>query len=318
MRFLGDAGAASEPDQEKLAEMRQRLGAAADQCFHFKPVWQRAIIVAAGPIANFILAIVIFSVLAFSFGDRGLQPIVGQVQPGTPAEAAGFQTGDRIERIAGAPIERFGDIRAELVWRPGEVVTFDILRDGQPMQIEAAARLTMAPDGLGGQREMAQVGFSPNGEPYYRPYNALEALGAGCAHVWRVVSITGRYVGRIVTGRAPANMLNGPVGIVTVSGQVANRSLESAPNAALGLASVLVNLIQLAGLFSIGLGLVNLLPIPMLDGGHLVYYAYESVAGRPLSARVQAIGFRVGLALVLGLMLVATWNDLSYLPGLFS
>lgn len=318
VRFLGDAGAASEPDQAKLDEMRARLGPDADRCFHFKPVWQRAIIVAAGPIANFILAIAIFTALALAYGDRGLEPVVGQVQAGTPAEAAGFQSGDRIESIAGEPINRFADIRAQLVWRPNEVVTFDIVRDGQPMQIRAAARLTEAEDGLGGRREVAQVGFGPSGDVYHRPYNLFEAFGAGCARVWQVVSITGRYVGRIVTGQAPANMLNGPVGIVTVSGQVANQSLESAPDAATGAGRALVNLISLAGLFSIGLGLVNLLPIPLLDGGHLVYYAYEAVAGRPLSARVQAIGFRVGLALVLGMMLVATVNDLSYLRGLFS
>lgn len=318
VRFLGDAGAASEPDQDKLREMRARLGPDAERCFHFKPVWQRAIIVAAGPIANFILAIAIFTALALAYGDRGYQPIVGEVQAGSPAEAAGFQPGDRIEAIAGESINRFSDIRAQLVWRPNEVVTFDILRDGQPMQIRAAARLTEAEDGLGGRREVAQVGFGHSGEVYHRPYNIFEAFGAGTARVWQVVSITGQYVGRIVTGQAPANMLNGPVGIVTVSGQVANQSLEGAPDAATGAGRVLVNLISLAGLFSIGLGLVNLLPIPLLDGGHLVYYAYEAVAGRPLSARVQAIGFRVGLALVLGMMLVATVNDLSYLRGLFS
>lgn len=318
VRFLGDAGAASEPDQDKLREMRARLGPDADRCFHFKPVWQRAIVVAAGPIANFVLAVTIFTALALAYGDRGLQPIVGHVQEDSPAEAAGFQTGDRIEAIAGQQIHRFADIRAELVWRPGETVVFDILRNDEPMQIRAAARLVDAEDGLGGRRQVAQVGFGPSGEEYHRRYNLLEAFGAGCARVWQVVSITGRYVARIVTGQAPANMLNGPVGIVTVSGQVANQSLEGAPTASAGAGRVLVNLISLAGLFSIGLGLVNLLPIPLLDGGHLVYYAYEGVAGRPLSARVQAIGFRVGLALVLGMMLVATVNDLSYLRGLFS
>lgn len=318
VKFMGDAGAASEPDQEKLAAMRARLGEDADRCFHFKPVWQRAIVVVAGPLANFILAIVIFAGIAASFGERGLEPTVGEVRDGSPAQAAGFQPGDRIVAIGGSQIDQFTDIRMELMWRPGEPVIFDVERDGQMIELTAAPELQRLPDGLGGFREVAVVGFTSSGQIFERRYGPLESIGVGLARVTGIVETTGQYIWRIITGRAPPNLLNGPVGIVTVSGQVANGTLDAAPSVGAALGGLALNLVQLAGFFSIGLGLVNLLPIPILDGGHLVYYAYEAVAGRPLSEKAQAIGFRVGLALVLGLMLVATWNDLVYLGGLGS
>ncbi|WP_421791530.1 M50 family metallopeptidase [Hyphobacterium sp.] len=318
VKFMGDAGAASEPDQAKLAEMRAKLGPDAEKCYHFKPVWQRAIVVIAGPLANFILAIVIFAGIAAGFGERGLSPIVGEVRDNSPAQAAGFEPGDRILAVGGSEITRFTDIRMELMWRPGDTVTFDVERDGQAIQLRAAPELQRLPDGFGGYRDVAVVGFTSSNEIFERRFGPIESLGIGVARTFGIVETTAQYVWRIITGRAPPNLLNGPVGIVTVSGQVANGTIDAAPSAGAALGGLALNLIQLAGFFSIGLGLVNLLPIPILDGGHLVYYAYEAVAGRPLSEKAQAIGFRVGLALVLGLMLVATWNDLVYLGGLGS
>ena len=318
VRFLGDAGAASEPDNAKLAEMRANLGADAERCYHFKPVWQRAFIVVAGPLANFILAIAIFSIVAGTFGERAYSPIVGAITENSPAEEAGFEPGDRVLAIAGTEIERFSDIRMNLMWRPGEAVTFDVDRDGRQLQLVAAPELRRLPDGFNGYREVAVVGFGPSGETFQRSYNPIEAVGVGYIRVSSIVVTTSQYVWRIVTGRAPANMLNGPLGIITVSGQIANGTVDNAESAGEAVGGLALNLIQLAGFFSIGLGLVNLLPIPILDGGHLVYYAYEAVAGRPLSEKAQAIGFKVGLALVLGMMLVATWNDLVYLGGLLS
>jgi regulator of sigma E protease len=318
VRFMGDAGAASEPDAEKLAAMRTKLGADANRCFHFKPVWQRAIIVAAGPIANFLLAIVVFFALFATFGQSTQAPVVGSIRAESEAERAGLEVGDRVVQIAGSRIEAFPDIMTEFMLRPDEAVPIQIERDGRMIDMVVTPSIARVPDGLGGYRERAIVGFGPSGEIFYRQLGPIESMGAAIAQVGRVISLTGRYVWRIITGRVPPNMLNGPLGIVTVSGQVANASIDNAGSAGQAAGGLALNLIQLVALFSIGLGLVNLLPIPILDGGHLVYYAYEAVAGRPLSAKAQAIGFRVGLALVLGLMLVATWNDLVYLGGLGS
>lgn len=404
VKFLGDAGAASEPDADKLEEIRARMGADADKCYHFKPIWQRAFITAAGPIANFILAIAIFGGLAMVQGVTSWAPVVGFVGEGTPAEEAGFQTADRVVAINGGAVRRFNDITKEVSWRPGEDLSFTIERSGEQMTIIAASRMVTVTDRFDGERQMAQIGLgvplspqigrieagseadqaglrpgdtivsidgsdvvvyqtfeqlilaaddqphalrvlrdgrefdltvtlprrpsreSTEDSPYYGPlgirpngaleqvnrYNPIEAVGYGARQTWSMVSMTARYVSYVVTGRSPTSMLNGPLGIFEVAGQTARVSVEQGENAGDSALKWLANMIQLAGFLSVGLGLVNLLPIPILDGGHLVYYAYEAVAGRPLSMKAQAIGFRVGLALVLGMMLLATWNDINY------
>jgi regulator of sigma E protease len=317
VKFLGDANAASAPDQEALAKLRAEIGPDADRCFHFKPVWQRAFITAAGPIANFILAIVIFTLLAMTIGASGHPPVVAGVQEGSPAEAAGFEPGDRVISIDGREIRFFNEITAELFYRPGEEVTFLVERRGRTVEIDVASRLRTVTDRYGGERQIAQVGLERTDEVIYVRYGPVEAVGAGMSQVWEVVAATGNYIGRVVTGRASPELLNGPIGIVTAAGQLANSSLEAGETTSESLRAVTLNLIGLAGILSIGLGLVNLLPIPILDGGHLVYYAYEAVARRPMSAKMQEIGFRVGLALVLGMMLVATWNDLNYARTVF-
>lgn len=314
VKFLGDAGAASEPDAEKLDEIRRQMGPDADKCYHFKPIWQRAFITAAGPIANFVLAIFIFSMLAMSFGGPGYQPpVVGGVVEGGAGEEAGFMEGDRVLAINGKPVETFQDIVSEVVWRPGEELRFDVERDGQDMVLRVAPRATMVEDEFGGERMMGRIGLQSQTGPMERErYGPIGAVGFGIEQTWSTVSITARYVSRVVTGRVSPELLNGPIGIAETAGQTAARSLEAGTSPADGVFLLLINLINVAGFLSVGLGLVNLLPIPILDGGHLVYYAYEAVARRPLSMKAQAIGFRVGLALVLGMMLVATWNDINY------
>ena len=239
------------------------------------------------------------------------------MQEGSPAEASGFEPGDRVVSIDGREIRFFNEITAELFYRPGEEVTFLVDRGGRAVEIDVASRLRTVTDRYGGERRIAQVGLERTNELIYVRYGPIEALGAGLSQVWEVVASTGNYIGRILTFRASPELLNGPLGIFTAAGQVANSSIEAGETATDSLRYVTLNLIGLAGILSIGLGLVNLLPIPILDGGHLVYYAYEAVARRPMSAKMQEIGFRVGLALVLGMMLVATWNDLNYARTVF-
>ena len=315
VKFLGDAGAASEPDEAKLAEIRERMGPDAEKCYHFKPIWQRAFITAAGPIANFILAIAIFAALAITLGVNYLEPVVGGFTEDSTAEEAGFLPGDRILAINAQRVNRFRDITSEVSWRPGERLTFQVERNGETLILQAAAALTTVEDPYGGERQIARLGIQSNGVALRRTFNPLTAIGYGVGQTWTVVSMTGRYVSYVVTGRSPPTMLNGPLGIATTAGQTAVASVERGSDAAQSAFLLFINLVNLAGFLSVGLGLVNLLPIPILDGGHLVYYAYEAVARRPLSMKAQAIGFRMGLALVLGLMLVATWNDLNYLLG---
>ncbi len=317
VKFLGDAGAASEPDAEKLEEMRRRMGPDAERCYHFKPIWQRAFVTAAGPIANFILAIAIFAGIALTLGGQPYQPpIIGAVAEGSPAAEAGFQEGDRVLAINNNRIDAFQDIITEVVWRPGEMLTFTVQRGEREMTLRAAPAPTEVEDQFGGTRTLGRIGLGSLSTPPLRDsYNPITAIGHGIDRTWSAVSMTSRYVIRVITGRVSPELLNGPVGIATAAGQTAVSSVEAGTNAGESTLLLLINLINLAGFLSVGLGLVNLLPIPILDGGHLVYYAYEAVARRPLSMKAQALGFRVGLALVLGMMLVATWNDLNYLLG---
>ncbi len=406
VKFLGDAGAASEPDADKLDEMRRRMGPDADRCYHFKPVWQRAFVTAAGPLANFILAIVIFTGMALTFGgEEEYQPVIGVVQPDSPAASAGFQVGDRILQINRQPIESFSDISQALFTRGQSEVTIEIERDGDILDVPVTPERVARQDRFGGTRNMGQIGIGPfefpvinriepgspaalagfelgdeivslEGQPIvsfgqinqalssvegevsivarrdgterefsvtpvpldqiagiyhlgferlgiasgaglvFKPtYNVITAPVEGVRQVWETVSMTASYVSRVITGQASPEYLNGPIGIATAAGQIATVAVDDADNFAEGLGNLLQRLVFVAGFLSVGLGLVNLLPIPILDGGHLVYYAYEAVARRPLSMKAQALGFRVGLALVLGMMLVATWNDLNYLLG---
>jgi len=315
VKFLGDAGAASEPDEAKLSEMREQMGSDAEKCYHFKPIWQRAYITAAGPIANFILAITIFAALALTIGVNYLEPVVGRIVEDSVGEEAGFQVDDRILTINGTEIERFREITSQVVWRPNEELSVIVERDGETLPILVAPVMTTVTDRFGGERSISQIGLGPKGPTLRERYDFFSAIKHGVDQTWSTIYVTGRYVGNVVTGRAPTSMLNGPLGIMTFAGQTAQVSVEAGETVGESTFLLFLNLINLAAFLSVGLGLVNLLPIPILDGGHLVYYAYEAVARRPLSMKAQTIGFQVGLALVLGMMLVATWNDINYKLG---
>ena len=316
VRFLGDAGAASEPDSEKLAEMRAAMGEDAQYCFHFKPVWQRAWVTFAGPLANFILAFFVFAALATLVPQRYFEPVVGSVMEDSAAEAAGIEPGDRVLAINGRAIEDFSDITAEVAWRPGQTIQMSLERAGETIVLPVTPQRLLRPDAIGGEREIGVVGIGNDPEAVsWRRFGPIEGMGRSIDRIGNTVSLTGRYVGSIVTGQASAEYLSGPIGIASTAGGLARRSVDMGRTPSESAYLVLVNLVNLIGFFSIGLGLVNLLPIPILDGGHLVYYAYEAVARRPLSMKAQAFGFRVGLALVLGMMLLATWNDINYQLG---
>jgi regulator of sigma E protease len=206
---------------------------------------------------------------------------------------------------------------------------FELERQGEPMTIEVTAERTVRPDGLGGERAFGflGIGVSQDAIAANEPVSLLEAPIYGVTQTAAIVTMTGDYLFRLVTGRASTELINGPLGIATTAGQMANASLANpaatqdeanARSPAVRLAALAVSLLSLSALLSVALGLMNLLPIPVLDGGHLVYYAYEAVAGRPPSPAIQDAGFRVGLGLILCMLVVATWNDLSYLRGLFS
>lgn len=299
VKFHGDADAASSPDFDAAGRMSEEEKAVS---FLHKRVGQRAAIVAAGPIANFILAIVIFS-LSFMILGRGVtDPLVASVQEGSPAAQAGFLPGDVVRSIDGSPVRSFMDIPRIVAPNHGRELEFVVERGGAPVSIRVTPRLQERTDRFGNKQEMGYVGLvnDPTAANFrIEKLGPVEAVGAAVSETWFIISRTIGYLGGIITGRESADQLGGPIRIAKVSGDVATIGIGA--------------LINLAAVLSVSIGLLNLFPIPMLDGGHLVFYAVEAIRGRPLGERAQEMGFRVGLAIVLMLMVFATWNDLTQL-----
>lgn len=332
VKFAGDANAASVPDKEDLDELREEIIAeegaeAVKDYFHFKPVWQRAFVTVAGPMMNFVLSITIFSVLMFAFGDTVTAPRIAAVEPGGAAEAAGLKAGDLITHANGEAIRDFEDLGMYVVLRAGDPIVLDVDRGGQRLKITATPRRTSIKDPTGAPVDVGRLGIraSENRAAWKTiRYNPIEAVGAGTQHTFDVLGLSLRYIGRVLTGRESGDQLGGPLGIARTAGAVSQQAAAVEGPIWLKAANVALQLVQMIAVVSVGIGFLNLLPIPVLDGGHLLFYGYEAVARRPLNAKIQAAGFQVGLALLLGLMLFVTWNDLKKLPlfqhmgGLFS
>jgi regulator of sigma E protease len=293
VKFFGDLDAASTPDRDAAANMTAKERADA---FPFKPLYQRALIVAAGPTANFLLAIAILTAFLWLFPTVFAPAAVSKVVPGTPAQAAGFKAGDLITDINGRHIESFDDVVATVGMRPGERLDVTVARAGKDVLLHVTPRLTTVKDPLGETEQMGQLGIL-SVRPRIVQLGFFGALGEATHTTWLIVQTSLDMIGRIFTGSPAVSQLHGPLGIAKFSAQVAQISFLS--------------LFKLAAFISVSIGLVNLFPIPLLDGGHLLYYGFEAVLGRPLGARAQDLGFRVGLAVILGLVLLETWNDLK-------
>ena len=301
VKFFGDDTEASTPSTETLATMsdEERQGS-----FHHKKVGPRAAIVAAGPIANFILAIVIFTCLFTFFGKPSTTAQVDKVEVGSAAAAAGFQVGDIVTAIDGKAIDSFSDMQRIVSVHGGDKLAFTIKRGDSIMQLEATPEQRDVKDPFGNSHRQGILGITRStapGETLTERVDPATALWLGVKETWFVIDRTLAYIGGVFTGREAASQVGGPLGIARISGQVAT----------IGLAA----LIHLAAVLSISIGLLNLFPVPLLDGGHLLFYAVEAVRGRPLSERAQEMGFRIGLALVLMLMVFATYNDILHLAA---
>jgi regulator of sigma E protease len=302
VKFVGDINAASMPDKDQLDRIP-----AAERAISFphQSVAKRAAIVAAGPIANFILAVAIFTGLNYVNGRAVIDPRVETVEPGSAADRAGFQPDDLVLSVDGAAIESFSDLQRLVSARAGESLAIVVERRGEPVTLEATPDLKEQITPFGKQR-IGLLGLKAFGEPVRRvTYSPVEALQAGAAETWYVVDRTFDYLGKLISGRESTDQLSGPIRIAQVSGQVA--SLGGA-----------AGLIGLVAVLSVSIGLINLFPIPLLDGGHLLFYGIEALLGRPLSDRAQEIGFRIGFAIVAMLMLFATWNDIVHLGSSFA
>lgn len=266
--------------------------------FHDKSVWSRAIVILAGPVFNFLLAMVLFTLLFATTGQPSVRNEVAAVTPGSAAATAGVQTGDVIRRIGTHEVTGVEDVQATVAAQPGADTTLTVRRAGQDMDLpvtigKAPESTGSAPHGQLGVMFATEVG---------KPLALPDAVVAGAKSTWTVSVQTLEGVWQIITGRHTARDLGGPLKIAQLSGQVAQYGFAS--------------LLSFMALLSVNLGLINLFPVPLLDGGRLVFYAIEAVRGRPVSKRIQEISFRAGFALLAGLFLFSTFNDLSGL-GLF-
>jgi regulator of sigma E protease len=302
VKFFGDDTEASSPDRAALDAMP-----AADRARTFagKNVWARVAIVAAGPIANFILAIVIFTAIFATVGRDSIAARVDKIAPGSAAEVAGFQAGDVILSIDGSPVANFGDVQRMVGFRAGETLHFVVKRGDQQAALDATPVMKEVTDSFGNKMRMSVLGITrePTASDITTEHFTIpQAAWLGTQETWFIVDRTLSYLFGVVRGRESADQLGGPIRVAEVSAQVATIGF--------------VALINLAAILSVSIGLINLFPIPMLDGGHLLYFLVEAIRGKPLSERVQDIGFRIGLAAVLALMIFATWNDIIHLSSL--
>lgn len=294
VKMFGESGAPGEDGQE-LTDAEKAVS------FHHKRVGQRAAVVAAGPIANFILAIVILSALFMIAGQPYTPADVGTVQPNSAAAAAGFQPGDKIVAVDGSEIERFEELQRIVRMAPGQELTFTVRRGDQTVKLKAVPRASEMVDRFGNRSTIGLLGISRTGTEL-KHHGPVGAVVAATQETFRMAYFTLQAVGQMIKGTRSAEDLGGPIRIAQLSSQVAEIGL--------------VNVFWFLAVLSINLGLINLFPVPMLDGGHLAFYAVEVARGRPVSERTMEYGFRLGLGLVIALFVFVTVQDLSRFEGI--
>lgn len=324
VKFSGDSGAASNPDQDKLDELRTELSQehgeqAVSNCYHFKPVWQRTLIALAGPVANFILAIVTFSLAAFFFIKAENKAVVAEVFAGSAAEHAGVKPGDHFLRMNGKNVSLYNNLRNYIAVRSGSDIETVVLRDGQEISLIITPNKETREDGIGGKRKTGFLGVRMSSEPediVRYDTNPLSALGRGYAQFSETMGMTGTYISRMFVGQENGSAFSGPVGIFTMVGKSSNDIVQAEATTRQKIRALIFNSLMLMGGLSIGLGVANLMPIPALDGGHLLYYGYEALAGRPLSIEKQELGFRIGFAILMTVFVLLLINDTSYVRSI--
>lgn len=292
VQFAGDRDAVSQPDaswQHLPAEQKSHT-------FPAQPVWKRMLIVLAGPVTNFLFAIAIFAVFAMIYGVGRTLPVIGKVDAGRPAAEAGLLAGDRIISVDGQSIELFTDLPRAISFNLAKPAQLVVERGSDRFTLTLKPQMITETDAFGNRSQRAILGIWP-GEPVYTAVGPVEALRVGVNQTVGIVRLTGSIMQQFLTGQRSIKEMGGPVKIAKASGEAASLGIE--------------DLILFTAFISINLGFINLLPLPMLDGGHLVFYAYEAIRRRPAPAQAQEWAFRFGFAAIVTLMLVVTFNDLG-------
>lgn len=296
VKFIGDESATSSPVDVNNADL------SADEqrrAFHTQPVWKRAATVFAGPAFNIILTVVIFSVFFALYGRQISDPLIAGVQPGSPAAEAGFEAGDRFVSVDGEKITTFSDVQRIVSGRAGDKLNFTVERDGKMVDLQAVPATVERTDPLGNKIKLGAIGVETTeavGNFRRIEYGPLESVAQAVMETGYIIGRTGEFFQRFAVGREDKCQLGGPVKIANMAGKAASQGFDW--------------LIQLMAMLSVGIGLLNLFPLPPLDGGHLVFYAVEAIKGSPVSAAAQDIFYRVGFLLVMGFMGFVLFNDL--------
>lgn len=300
VKFVGDMGVTSSPDTEEIDALTDEERKVA---FHTQALWKRAATVFAGPLFNFLLTIAVFTVLFATYGRYVAEPMVAKVQPDSPAAIAGFMPGDRFVSVNGVKVNTFGDVQRLVSPNAGEELRFVVKRGDRDVTLAATPRLAEEKDALGNKISVGVIGVVNDealGQPHIVSYGPVAAFGQATVETWRIIGRTGDFLSRFAVGREDRCQLGGPVKIADMAGKAAQLGFEW--------------LIQLVALLSVGIGVLNLLPIPPLDGGHLLFYALEAVFRRPVSEKVVEIVYKAGLLAVLLFMGFVFWNDIFGCP----
>lgn len=307
VKFHGDANGASVPDADRIDAMPEEERKVT---FQAQPVWKRAAIVFAGPFANFVLAIAIYTGLFTAYGRVVVVPRIASVMEGGAGQAAGFRAGDVVLSIDGAAVDSFSRLQEVVAVSAGRPLTFVVRRGGQDVSLSATPAWREVESALGKTR-IGMLGLRASNDPadtHQEHYGPIAAFGLALGETWEVVDRTFTYLGGLISGREDADQLSGPIGIAQVSGQMAQ-----------AIAKVGVwPFFNLIAILSISIGLLNLMPVPLLDGGHLAFFAIEAVRGQALNERAQEVAFRIGLAMVCTLMVFSTYNDIARLARKFA
>ncbi len=296
VKFVGDMSVTSDPTSQEaqgLSDEERRTA------FHLQPVWKRAATVFAGPAFNFLLTIAVFAVMFSIYGRMVSEPMVAEVRAGSPAEAAGFQPGDRFVSVDGQRVVTFADVQRLVSGRAGDPIVFVMARGEGEVSLTATPELVEQTDALGNVIRLGVIGVVNNeamGQPRHIAYGPAESVAEAVKETGYIIARTGQFLQRFAAGREDRCQLGGPVKIADMAGKAASLGFEW--------------LVQLVAILSVGIGFLNLLPIPPLDGGHLVFYGVEAAMRRPVAERVMELFYRAGMVAVLGFMGFVFWNDI--------
>lgn len=294
VRFAGDMNPASQPDDAwRSLPAAERL-----RCFNAKPLWQRAIIVAAGPFVNFVAAFLILGGFALAYGERVTPPVIAVVTERSPAADAGIKAGDRVISIAGREIDRFEDIYPVIQIRAGMATDMTVATGNEQRTVRVVPSTVEERDNFGNVFKIGRIGIGQPA-PIVREVSIAAAPGVAVDRMGMILDSTVTGLWQIISGRRSATELSGPIGIAQASGRMASLGWQE--------------FVLLVAFISINLGFINLLPVPMLDGGHLTFYAVEAIRRKPVSERVVEMAYRTGMVALLALMLFVTANDLGAL-----